>query len=138
MCRGHILLVILKTKNCWKFLRKRIAKTNQEGLRVEKVIKRKGNKIYVKWKHFDNYFNSWIDKQYIVLKSEYFAGPKYSGVRGKFELHVSNYATKSDLKNLTGVDTSTFSKKVGLANVKSNVDKLNIDKLKYVPTNLAI
>ena len=38
-------------------------------------------------------------------------------------------ATKADLKNATGVDTSTFAKKVGLANLKSDVDKLDIDKL---------
>ena len=38
-------------------------------------------------------------------------------------------ATKADLKNATGVDTSTFAKKVDLANLKSDVDKLDIDKL---------
>ena len=49
---------------------------------------------------------------------------------------MSNYATKTDLKNATGIDTSSFAKKVDLANLKSNVDKLDIDKLKNVPTNL--
>ena len=49
---------------------------------------------------------------------------------------MSNYATKADLKNATGADTSKFAKKVDLANLKSNVDKLDIDKLKNVPTNL--
>ena len=47
-----------------------------------------------------------------------------------------NYATKADLKNATDVDTSKFAKKVDLASLKSNVDKLGIDKLKNVPTNL--
>ena len=47
-------------------------------------------------------------------------------------LDLSNYVTKSDLKNGTGVDTSKFTKKVDLANLKSNVDKLDIDKLKNV------
>ena len=37
-------------------------KTNQEEFRIEKVIKRKGNKTYVKWKEYNNSFNSWIDK----------------------------------------------------------------------------
>ena len=41
------------------------------------------------------------------------------------------------MKNATVVDTSKFSKKVDLANLKSNVDKLDIDKLKNVPTNLS-
>ena len=54
----------------------------------------------------------------------------------KLELYLPNYAIKSDLKNATGVDTSAFSKKVDLANLKSDVDKLDSDKLKNVPTNL--
>ena len=55
----------------------------------------------------------------------------------KVELDFSNYATKTDLKNATGIDTSSFAKKVDLASLKSNVDKLDIDKLKNVPTNLS-
>ena len=55
----------------------------------------------------------------------------------KVELDLSNYATKADLKNSIGVDTSKFAEKVDLANLKSNVDKLDIDKLKNVPTNLS-
>ena len=55
----------------------------------------------------------------------------------KVELDLSNYATKSDLKIATEVDTSIFAKKVDLANLKNNVDKLDIDKLKNVPTYLS-
>ena len=55
----------------------------------------------------------------------------------KVELDLSNYATKTDLKNASGVDTSTFAKKVDLANLKSGVDKLDIDKLKNVPSGLS-
>ena len=69
--------------------------------------------------------------------SEYFPEPKSLGGRVKVELDLSNYATKTDLKNATGIDTSSFAKKVDLANLKSNVDKLDIDKLKNVPTNLS-
>ena len=69
--------------------------------------------------------------------SEYFPELKSSGERVKVELDLSNYATKADLKNATGVDTSKFAKKVDLASLKSNVDKLDIDKLKNVPTNLS-
>ena len=43
--------------------------------------------------------------------SEYFPEPKSSGRRMKVELDLSNYATKADLKNATGVDTSNFAKK---------------------------
>ena len=69
--------------------------------------------------------------------SEFFPEPNSSGGRVKVELDLSNYATKADLKNSTGVDTSKFAEKVDLANLKSNVDKLDIDKLKNVPTNLS-
>ena len=51
----------------------------------------------------------------------------------KVELDLSNYATKADLKNATGVDTSDFAKKFYLASLKSDVDKSDIDKLKNVP-----
>ena len=46
------------------------------------------------------------------------------------KLDLSNYAIKSDLKNATGIDTSSFAKKFDLASLKSSVDKLDIDKLK--------
>ena len=45
---------------------KELQKTDQEEFRIEKLIKRKGNKLYVKWIGNDNSFNSWIDKKYIV------------------------------------------------------------------------
>ena len=48
-----------------------------------------------------------------------------------------NYATKADLRNATSVDTSKFVKKVDLATLKSDVDKLDIDKLKDVPNNVS-
>ena len=65
--------------------------------------------------------------------SEYFPKPNSLGANVKVELDLSNYATKTDLKNATGVYTA---KKVDLTNLKSNVDKSDIDKLKDVPTNL--
>ena len=42
---------------------KELQKTNLQGFMIKKVIKRKGNKLYVKWKGYDNSFNSWIDKK---------------------------------------------------------------------------
>ena len=50
---------------------------------------------------------------------------------------MPNYATKADLKNATGVNTSDFAKKSDWANLKSDVDKLDIDKLKNAPSNLS-
>ena len=43
------------------FYEKELQKTSQEKFRMEKVLKRKGDKLYVKWKGYDNSFNSWID-----------------------------------------------------------------------------
>ena len=69
--------------------------------------------------------------------SEYFPELKSSTERVNVKLDLSNYATKADLKKAAGVDTSKFTKKFDLATLKSNVDKLDIDKLKNVPTNLS-
>ena len=51
------------------FYEKELQKTNQEEFRIEKVIKRKGNKIYVKFKGYDSSFNSWIDKASLVQRT---------------------------------------------------------------------
>ena len=51
------------------FYEKELQKTNQEEFRIEKVIKRTGNKIYVKWKGYNNSFNSWIDKASLVQRT---------------------------------------------------------------------
>ena len=48
------------------FYKNELQKTNQKEFRTEKVIKRKGDKLCVKWKGYDNSFNSWIDKKSIV------------------------------------------------------------------------
>ena len=57
--------------------------------------------------------------------SEYFPEPKPLG-KVKVELDLSNYATKTDFKNIRGIDISSFAKKVDLAGLKSNVDKLEL------------
>ena len=67
--------------------------------------------------------------------TECFPEIKSLGGKVKVELDLSNYAAKTDLKNATGIDTSSFAKEVVLATLKSNLDKLGIDKLKNVPTN---
>ena len=48
------------------FSEKELQKTNQKEFRIEKVIKRKRNKLYVKWKGYNNSFNSWIDKKNLI------------------------------------------------------------------------
>ena len=63
----------------------------------------------------------------------YFSEPYTNKNIIEVELNLSNYATKSNLKNATGVDTSQFSKKYDLANLESEVDKLGIAKFEKVP-----
>ena len=70
--------------------------------------------------------------------SEYF--PKSFKSFGKninVKVDLSNYATKPDLKNITHVDTSSFASKANLANLKTEVYKLDTDKLKTVPVDLS-
>ena len=62
--------------------------------------------------------------------SEYLPEPKFSGGGVNVESDWSNYATKEDLKNATGVDTSDFAKKTDLDNLNTDVDKLDIINLK--------
>ena len=51
------------------FYEKELQKTNQEELRIEKVIRQKGDKLCVKWKGYNNSFNSWIDKASLVQRT---------------------------------------------------------------------
>ena len=69
--------------------------------------------------------------------SGYFQQPKSSEGRMKVELDLSNYTTKTEFKIATCFDTSKFAKKVDSAKLKSNADKLEIDKLKNVPNNIS-
>ena len=55
----------------------------------------------------------------------------------KVKLDLTNYATKTDLKNITHVDVSSFASKTNLAALKTEVDKIDADKLKTTPTDLA-
>ena len=71
--------------------------------------------------------------------SQYFPKPfnTHVGDSKKVKIDLSNYATKADIKNITHIDTSEFALKTNLANLKSEVNKLDIDKLKPVPTDLS-
>ena len=58
-----MLLMTLMEKKLLERLTKTNCKRNQREYKIEKVIKRKGDKLYVKWKGYNNSFNSWIDKK---------------------------------------------------------------------------
>ena len=69
--------------------------------------------------------------------NEYFLELNSSRANATVELDLSNYATKANSKSATGVDTLDFAKKTDLANLESDVDKLDIDKLKNIPRGLS-
>ena len=66
----------------------------------------------------------------------YYPPYKSSSNNVKVELDLTNYATKTDLKNITHVDVSSFASKTNVAALKTEVDKIDTDKLKTAPTDL--
>ena len=69
--------------------------------------------------------------------STYYPPYKSSSSNVKVELDLTNYATKTDLKNVTHVHVSSFAGKTNLAALKTEVDKIDVDKLKTAPVDLA-
>ena len=70
--------------------------------------------------------------------SQYFPKP-YESFGGDINVKVdlSNYAAKTDIKNISYIDTSSFALKTNLANLKNEIDKLDVDKLAPVPVDLS-
>ena len=69
--------------------------------------------------------------------SQYFPPYNNSSENIKVELDLSNYATKKDINDISHVDVSDFASKTNLAALKTEVDKIDTDKLKTVPVDLA-
>ena len=69
--------------------------------------------------------------------SPYYPPYRSSSNNIKVELDLANYATKTDLKNMTHFDVSSFASKTNLATLKTEVDKIDTDKLQTVPDDLA-
>ena len=81
---------------------------------------------------------NFLNERSHIKMSQYFPKPfKSFGGNINVKVDLSNYATKTDLKNVTHVDTSSFALKTNLANLKTEVDKLGIDKLAPVPVDLS-
>ena len=129
------------------YYEKELQKANQEKFRIEKVIKRKGNKLYIKWKGYDKIFSSWVDKKRhckmnIYKRSQYFPKPfKPFGIDINVKADLSNYGTKTDLKNVTGFGTSKLAAKSHLVSLKVEVDKAlpaDLIKLSNVVNNDAV
>ena len=69
--------------------------------------------------------------------SKYYPPYKSSSQNVKVELDLTNYARKTHLKNITRVDVSSYASKTNLAALKSEVDKIDVDKLRTTPPDLA-
>ena len=76
-------------------------------------------------------------KRVYYKMSAYYPPYRSSSNNVKVELDLTNYATKTDLKNITHVDVRSFASKTNLAVLKTEVDKIDADKLKTAPTDLA-
>ena len=74
----------------------------------------------------------------VYYKMSYYPPYKSSSSNVKVELDLTNYATKTDFKNITHVDVGSFASKTNLAALKTEVDKIDVDKLKTTPVDLAI
>ena len=77
-------------------------------------------------------------KKTLYKMSQYFPKP-FEPFGGNINVRVdlSNYATKDDIKNITHIDTSSFALKTNLPNLKSEFDKLDVNRLKPIPTDLS-
>ena len=73
----------------------------------------------------------------VYYKMSYYPPYKSSSNNIKVELDFTNYAAKTDLNNITHLDTSSFASKTNLAALKTEVDEIDVDKLKTAPTDLA-
>ena len=71
--------------------------------------------------------------------SQYFPKPfnSHFGDSIDVKIDLSNYATKADIKDISHADTSSFASKTNLANLKTEVDKLDVDKLKLLPVDVS-
>ena len=72
----------------------------------------------------------------VYYKMSYYPPYKSSSNNITVELDLTNYATKTDLKNITHVDVGSFASKTNLATLKTEVDKIDVNKLKTTPTDL--
>ena len=125
------------------FYEKELQKTNQE-FRKEKVIKKKGNKLYVNGKVIIIYLIAGLIKKILHKMSQYFPKPyNHFGGNVKAELDLSNYATKTDVKGATGIDMSRLALRSNLKvnsictsgfvlKTKYDTDKLDLEN--RIPT----
>ena len=67
LCRRHMLIVILREKKSLeRFMKKNCKKQIKKRLELKKIIKRKGDKLCVKWKGYNSFLSGWIDEKDII------------------------------------------------------------------------
>ena len=95
--------------------------------KCQNMIALKCDKLYVKWKCYDNLFNGWIDKKDGLKMSQNFLKPYKHYCRNvKAELDLSNYLIKPDSKGAAGVNTFNLAGNPDLASLKVDVDEIDI------------
>ena len=68
-----LLMILMARKLLEHSIKKNCKRKMKKKFRIEKVIKRKGDKLYVKWKEYDSSFNSWIDKKRLIINESIFS-----------------------------------------------------------------
>ena len=127
-------------KNCKKQIKKNL---EQNNYLKEKVINcasnGKGMIVHLIVGVIKRILNKTFLNEILSLRmSQYFPKPcKSFGGNINVKVDLSNYVTKTDLKNVTHVDTSSFALKTNLVSLKTEVDKLDIDKLVPLPVYLS-
>ena len=109
-----------------EIMKKNCKKTNQKEFRIERVIiKRKRNKLYVKWTGHDIHLIAGLINTILCKITQYFHKPYRNFGRDiNVKVNLSNYATKTNLKNAR-VDTPNFALKSNLASLKVEIDKID-------------
>ena len=102
-------------KSTGEFYEKELQKIDQQEFRIEKVIKKEGDKLYVKWKGYDNSFNSWIDKKDLDFED------KINKIDKKIP-YISSLVKKTEgkLPSITGLATNSE-----LTAVKNKIPDVN-------------
>ena len=122
-------------KNCKKLLNKNL---EQEKYLKEKEIKRTSNGQDMIIPLIVGLMKKILNEILSLQMIQYFSKPFRSfGGNINVKVDLSNYSTKTDLKNVTDVDTLSFALKANLASRKTEVDKLDVDKLVPVPIDLS-
>ena len=117
--------VLILKKLLERFTKRNCKKQTKESLELKEISREKVINYMLNGKVTTNFLIAGLPK------------PRPFGEKVKVELDLSNHATKVYIKNATGFDTSKFTKKVDLANLKSEIHKLDISKLETTLAGLS-